>query len=470
MTDQEDWSDDPTMWSAQSQSSQKCTFFILPVVSICFKAKKGHLHLGLRTGETAPRRRHSCCLTRSSDSSSSSEFGDDNDGIDSETKIMKIYLDNVLVTEKRGAEVLLFRKPLVELENGRHSVQYIVTFDSGDVLMYHRVLVYNGPTARGSSDHVLESSGSGVLSPERPVATWRLADGLLPCAVTLRSPSKAPLALRSSRGFAELTDGEAILTEFGDDRVFVVESRAFTDAPYDMRVGPLPASPRLLSWERPPGSDACKPLNAALVVGTAQSAHVGTAQLDDSDAVSWVNLLIEAEFSFRLLGSASCSYSPHVPVGYATTTNIRVCLGDGIPAVVGSGSIVILCWTGDELACAGGESLGVDVLVELSDRILKTGASLAMFFDACNVSELAAKMKLVSKSENWFVASADSGSGATVTPGAFNHVLLTRGLASVEPGMTAGEVFDRAHHAYRYTRPGMAPIRCEGDRSLVLFR
>ena len=442
-----------------AETDSKCSVHRMPHVSICFRVCQDALQLGVRI--QAPTEGPASC----------------------EARLMCVSLDNVVVARNRGMGPLFYTKRMAELSGGAHRVQYLIQFDSGDLVMYNRVLGYHGSTtARNSAaTHALRSHGSGMLAPRQTVL-WRVDEQhALPCVVTLRAVCRSPLYLQACQTTpslyqppCELESGEARLV-LSDDRSFVVGSHGSGETPYDLVVRPAAARDDDGAWPAQPPTGRGR---YALCLGLQGPPPSGSMSWTDADAVSWLETLGGLDFQCRLLGDGQSCYAPHAPFGVATRQGVRASLRS---LAVRDGDTVALVSTGGghaaALACIGeqgaqdGSLLHADLAEDVAGLVAR-GARVFVFVDACNGADLAAELERRAPAGPWFLATAWPADGEewAISSGSFTHAFLVKTLVAADMQSAAlGDVFARARDAYRFKdSDGVVPF-CAGDARLALF-
>jgi hypothetical protein len=448
------------------------TSFKLPEVHVRFMTRRGQLLLGIRVD------------------------GSD-DPFTCEARLLQISLDNVVVARNRGTEALRFERRLLELSPGRHRVQFVCHFDSGDMIMYHRLLTYNGPTCREpgeKAEHILNSHGSGVVSPKHPVM-WRIDEAYqLPVTIILQGARRAALfiqACRTAPGSYEppisLDAGEARVCLRGSDRYFIVGVHGSTDTPYDLLVECAQHSEtddRLL-WTRAPHTPAAY----AVCVGLSKYSCITQLHWADADAVSWLQYLGGGGYEFRLFGDGMSSYAPFTPSALGSEMNIRRFVRS-LADVVGEGDMVTFTDSGhgaadgkghswlcclDENGTTDGEYMDTDLADDFS-VLTQNGARVFLFIDACHSFGFEENMRQRCPDGSWFLATACTSSGVgfddpAVHHGAFTYAFLVKGLQgrfrNLNPPL--GEVFDYAKSIYKFKQEARNMPQCAGNRDIRLF-
>ena len=460
--------------SSDASGSFDLAFHTLPPVSVMFLAAGGRLRLGLSVDAS-------------------------DDPARCEARVLQISLDNVVVARNRGTEPLGHERDMCDLERGRHRVQYVCQFDSGDVAIYERTLVYKGPTRRlagAPPAHTLGHHGSGLVSPGRPV-TWCLDEAHpLPATVVLHGPAHAPLYAQACvtqpgafQAPRELQCGEARII-LSSERYFVVGVHGSGDVPYDLFVESLPDEERRGGgqqqlWVR----SVHTPAAYAVCIGISKYTFITPLHWADADAVSWLDYLTARRYAFRLFGDGVSSYTPYTPAALGTESNIRRHMR-ALAEVVREGDTVAftdsghgsgdmrdhswLCCLDDRDASPVGAYQDHELAVDIS-LITKKGARVFVFIDACHSFGFANQLQLMCDPEYWFFASTCTAAGvgfddSSVHHGSFTYAFLVKGLQCRfrDTNPEVGEVFDYARSVYRFRSDPENMPQCRGNRKIRL--
>ena len=410
----------------------------------------------------------------------------------------RILLDGALVARTRSADaVLVFTRPLVQLSSGKHQVQFLVFYDSGDHQSWNRVFAYDGPTERDAraGAHVLTDHGAGSVSMRRSVL-WRVDDSReLPVTVVLRTAPGVSMFLQACRtgpgdfqAPVMVEDGAARLV-LADERYFVVGASGAGERYYDLQLEdrPAEASSALALWQ-PRDS---RPAAYGLCVGISKYRYINSLEFCDEDATDWTRYLGQ-QYETRLLGDGVSSYAPFVPVALATEVNIRQYMR-GLRDVVRAGDLVTFVDSGhgsgdgkgyswlcclDERGVADGEYDDKE-LAEDVGALTDLGARVLIIIDACYSGGLIDNLQArcgEAADAPWFIATTCTMSGfgfddAATHHGAWTNAFLIRGLMSRFAGKNPrlGDVFEYALGIYTYKSERKNMPQCAGNQNLCLF-
>ena len=465
------------MWNDNADTTivDVSQFYTLPYVSVLFDVKQDALHVGLGV-ETS-----------------------DNPSL-CEARVLQITLDDVVVAKNRGRDMLTFQQPLCELENGKHVVQYVCQFDSGDMVVYYRTLVYRGNTVRGDAvdrpvAHSLLYHGSGTATVKKAVM-WKLSDvHELPCTVVLRGAWNCSLYLQACttnpldyQPPRTLKNGEARLVIVSDRHLVIgVSGNDVGIVAYDIFVESQKSEcSEKLSWSKSPRV----PAHYAVCIGISKYTFVTPLHWADADAVSWLDYLTSKQYVYRLFGDGVSSYSPYTPHGLGRQKEISACM-QYLSDVVQDGDTVAFTDSGH----GAGDGTEHSWLVCLDDtdtthrgtyddvafasdisKLTEKGANVFVFIDACHSFGFAYQLEKMCNPDSWFIATTCTVNGVgyddnSVHHGSFTYTFLIKGLQGrfKNNNPTMGEAFEYARSIYRFrANPNNMP-QCAGNPNLKLM-